>query len=67
MKARELREQGIEELRQVAEETSKQIVEMKWKKGLQKSSVDGLKLRNLRRDLARVKTIMREMELKKDV
>jgi large subunit ribosomal protein L29 len=60
MKAAKLREQTVDELRQVHTDTARDIREFKGKRGLGDSSEQPLRIRALRRDLARVKTIMRE-------
>lgn len=66
MKAKGLRDQTREELLQICEETSKQIFDLRAKKGLGEPSEHPLKIRLLKRDLARVKTILKELELKKN-
>lgn len=66
MKAREIKENKIEELRQMEEDTERQIFEIKAKKGFGDSSEQPLKIRSLRRNLAKIKTVIRERELKKN-
>lgn len=66
MKALKLREQSIEELQQLRNDTRKEILDIKMKKGTGDSSVgQPLRVRTLRRELARVETVIREQELKK--
>jgi large subunit ribosomal protein L29 len=65
MKASTLREQGNEELRQMAEDMAKELSGLRIKKGGGEGSEQPLRIRTLRRDLARVKTIMREREREK--
>ena len=65
MKAAKLREQGNEELRQAAEDMAQEISGLRIKKGIGEGSEQPLRIRSLRRDLARVKTIMTEREQEK--
>jgi large subunit ribosomal protein L29 len=63
MKAIELKEQTIEELETKLAEIKKSLFSLK----LQKSTgqlENPLKIRNLRKDIARIKTMLREKELK---
>ena len=60
MKARSLREQTDEELAQVMRETSKTLFDLKVRKTTSEASEQPLKRRTLRRDIARIKTLMRE-------
>lgn len=60
MKARNLREQSDEELQQFSRETAQRIAELRAKKGIGDASEQPLRVRTLRRDLARMKTVMRE-------
>ena len=63
MKAIELKEQTIEELETKLLEIKKSLFSLK----LQKSTgqlENPLKIRNLRKDIAKIKTILREKELK---
>ena len=65
MKARELRELSAEELDQKLRETSKEVVSMRMRK-LSGVAVDNYgKIRGMRRDIARIKTIVREREMNK--
>ena len=65
MKAVNLREQTDEELQQQCDETRKSVFELRAKQGIGEASDHPLRIRNLRRDLGRIKTVMRERELKK--
>jgi len=67
MKASKLREQSPEELRQLHADTIREILEFKAKKGIGDSSEQPLRVRTLRRDLARVKTVMKERGVAEDV
>jgi ribosomal protein L29 len=60
MKAARLREQTADELRQMHGDTLREIREFRGKRGLGDSSEQPLRIRTLRRSLARIKTIMRE-------
>lgn len=60
MKAGTLREQTEEELRQLHRETKQHIHDLRAKRGLGEGSEQPLKTRTLRRELARIMTIMRE-------
>ena len=64
MKAMSLRDQSTDELRQVYEDTKKELFDLKVKKGAGDSSEQPLKVRTLRKDIARIKTVIRERELK---
>ena len=64
MKALRLREQSDEELKQMQRETSDHVVELRVKKAMGDSTEQPLKIRTLRRELARVNTVIRERELK---
>ncbi|MDA1044655.1 MAG: 50S ribosomal protein L29 [Verrucomicrobia bacterium] len=60
MKAAVLREQTEEELWNLYRETARHVTELKSKKGIGDASEQPLKVRYTRRDLARIKTIMKE-------
>jgi len=64
MKAVNLREQTGEELTQLWEDTTKQLIDLKVKKRTGDASEQPLRVRQLRRDVARIKTVMRERELR---
>ena len=63
MKASKLREQTDDELRQLCDETRKSMFEMRAKQGIGEASDHPLRIRNLRRELGRIKTVMRERRL----
>jgi len=63
MKVIELKEQTKEELETKLLETKKSLFNLKFQKSTGQLE-DPLKIRNLRRDIARIKTVLREKELK---
>ena len=63
MKAASLREQTDEELRQLQEDMEKELFDLRAKHGAgQGGEVSPLRIRVLRRDIARIKTVFRERE-----
>ncbi len=60
MKASNLREQTEEELQQLCDETRRSIFELRAKQGIGEAADHPLRIRNLRRDLGRIETVMRE-------
>ncbi len=62
LKPAELRAMTVEELRGKEEEIKKELLSMRFQKALGRLDSPA-RYRNLRRDLARVKTIIREKEL----
>jgi large subunit ribosomal protein L29 len=60
MKARNLREQTDEELAQLAVDMRKELFDLKVKKGSGVSASQPLRIRTLRRDLARIETVLTE-------
>ena len=62
MKAIKLREQTTEELQATIREDARSIKDIRAKSGLGNTAEQPLQLRNLRRDVARIKTILRERE-----
>lgn len=64
MKARDLREQTDEELAQSLAETREEYNGMKVKGPLGEAGANPVKARLLRRQTARIKTVLRERELK---
>ncbi len=62
LKAAELRAMTVEELRNKEEEIKREILSMRFQKALGRLESPA-RYRNLRKDLARVKTIIREKEL----
>jgi large subunit ribosomal protein L29 len=61
MKARELKELTGDELQQKERELSDQLFKLRFQHTLGQVE-NAMKLRNIRRDLARIKTIIKEME-----
>lgn len=59
MKARELRDLSEEELRSKEEETKDKLFKLKFQHALGQLE-NAMKLKNLKRDIARIKTILRE-------
>jgi ribosomal protein L29 len=60
MKASKIREQADEELVQRGAELSKRIIEVKVKRAAAEGAESPMQIRVLRRELAQVKTILRE-------
>lgn len=60
MKADSLREYSEDELLNLREEKAKELVDLKIKRAVEDSSEQPLKIRTVRRDLARINTVMRE-------
>lgn len=60
MKAARIREQADEELVQREAELSKRIVEVKVKRAVAEGAESPMQARKLRRELAQIKTILRE-------
>lgn len=67
MKASNYRDRTDDELKQVCEDTQKELFDLKVKMGVGDSSEQPLMLRSLRRDLARIKTVLKERELQNNV
>jgi large subunit ribosomal protein L29 len=61
MKATEIRDLGVDELRQREKDLDDQVFRLRIQKSMGQVEA-GYKLRTLRRDLARVKTVLREKE-----
>ena len=66
MKPSKLREQSDAEIRQLLDEANKEILDLRMKKGRGDSSGQPLRIRTLRREIARIQTIIREREIKKN-
>lgn len=64
MKAAKLREHTDGELQQLVNDTAQQLFDLRTKKGLGDSAEHPLRVRLMRREMARVKTIIRERERK---
>lgn len=62
MKAKKLRDQNVEELRQLCVETGKQLFDLRTKAAMGEGGEQPLKIRTLRRELARIKTVIKEQE-----
>jgi large subunit ribosomal protein L29 len=60
MKASRMREQTEDELRQLCAETRKEYGELRLKKGAGAQAQSPLRARTLRREIARILTVMRE-------
>jgi ribosomal protein L29 len=63
MKTRILREQTDDELRRSHDDAVKDLFDMKLKKGMGTAPDQPLMLRTVRRDIARIKTLMKERGL----
>ena len=63
MKATKLREQTADELRESFDETRQALFNLQVHVDTGDGSEQPLKARSLRRDVARIKTVMREVEL----
>lgn len=66
MKTGKLREQTDEELAQLLVDAGKDLFNLQIKKGTGDSSEQPLRIRTVRKELARIKTIIRERSLKGD-
>lgn len=64
MKASSLRDCTADELSQMCEDTRREVLEFRAKRGIGDSSDQPMKIRTLRRNLARVITVMREREIR---
>lgn len=62
MKAAELRERSPEELREAYEEKRQALFMLNVRKDVADAADNPLQVRALRRDIARIKTLMREQE-----
>jgi len=65
MKASKLRELNVDELEQKLNETMQKLFQLKFK-NVSGQLKNPLEIRLLRRDIARIKTILREIELSKE-
>ncbi len=63
MKAKHFREQSDDELKETYLDLTKKVFDAKVKKNIGETSVQPLEVRMQRRDLARIKTIMRERSI----
>jgi len=64
MKAGKLRDHTDAELQQLMRDTTQQVFDLRTKKGSGDSAEHPLRVRLVRRELARIKTIIRERERK---
>ena len=62
MKASALREQTEDELRQLLVDTQRDLFEMRMHLGTAEGGEQPVRMRLLRREIARIKTVMRERE-----
>jgi len=62
LKPERLREMSIEEIREKLKETSEELFNLKFRNSM-KQLDNSLKIREARRDIARIKTVMKEAEL----
>ena len=62
MKATQLREKTADELREAYDETRQALFDLQVRKDSGDDSDNPLRARTLRRDVARIKTVMREVE-----
>jgi len=64
MKIKQIRENSSEEIRAQITESEREMLGMKVKKAAADGSTQPLKIRMLRRDVARMQTVIREREIK---
>lgn len=64
MRASNLREQTDEELQHQLQESEKALVNTRVKQGFGDGSAHPIRMRGLRHDIARIKTVLRERESK---
>jgi len=65
MKARSIRENKDDELLQVYDETRQKLFDLRMRKSIGDATEQPLLIRQVRKDLARIKTVMREREMRK--
>ncbi len=66
MKIKQLRDNSSDELRAQIQEAEKEMLGIKVKKAGADGSTQPLKIRTIRRDVARMHTVIREREIKKN-
>lgn len=66
MKIKNIRENTTEELREQIKVTKREILSVRLKKATSDGTTDPSKVRSLRRDVARMNTVIREREIKKN-
>jgi ribosomal protein L29 len=64
MKIKQIRENSSEEIRALIQESEKEMLGMKVKKAAADGSTQPLKIRTVRRAVARMQTVIREREIK---
>lgn len=64
MKATRVREQTDEELRRLLGDATRELAELRVRKSIKGSVDQPMRLRTLRRDIARVRTVMRQRGFK---
>lgn len=62
MKVKQIRENSTEEIRGLIKEAKREMLNIKMKKAVADGSIQPLKARTLRRDVARMQTVIRERE-----
>ena len=67
LKAAGLREQTEQEIRELCRETARHLLELRTRKGEGEGSEPPIRKRTLRRELARIKTVMRERGIREHV
>jgi len=63
MRVDQLREMSVEELQQKLHETEEELFNLRFRKGMQQQLPNPLRIRVSRREIARIKTILREHDL----
>lgn len=64
MKIKQIRDNSSEEIRAQIQEAEREMLSIKMKKAAADGSTQQLKIRTLRRDVARMQTVIREREIK---
>lgn len=62
MKVKQIRENSTDEIRGLIKEAKREILTIKMKKAVSDGTIQPLKARTLRRDVARMETVIRERE-----
>jgi large subunit ribosomal protein L29 len=65
MRAEELRQLGVDELSERLDELQRELFNLRFQRATQQLT-DTSRLRQLRRDIARVRTIMREVQIESE-
>lgn len=66
MKIKDIRENTTEDIVRLIKETENEVLKIKIKKTVADGSVQSHKIRPMRRDIARMQTVIREREMKKN-